>query len=216
MSNIILINASPKRKDSASGVALQYLRGFLKSQSVVEYSFTGPKLPEGFQLGDQDILVIAFPLYVDGAPSHLLSCMEEIEKRIKDEKRKNRVYAIANCGFYEAKQNAIALAIMENWCERSYLQWQYGLGISGGGMLSLLQKESGAKGPMRNAAEELKTLANSICQNAKKQENHYVQPNFPRLLYKLAAEMEWRHMIRSNAGKRRDLFRKIDLNSSGE
>lgn len=210
MSQIILINASPKSVDSASGAALEFLKNFLKQKNIVEYNFRMPQLPTEFQVGNQDVLVFAFPLYVDGAPSHLVSCMSELEKRLKNEKNNIRVYAIANCGFYEGKQNVNALEIIENWCERSHLQWQYGLGIGGGGMLLMLQKGSGAKGPLRSAAAQLRTLADAICQGALKQENHYVNPDFPRLLYKLAAEMGWRKMIRSNGGKRKDLFRKVN------
>lgn len=216
MSQIILINASPKRKDSASGAALEVLKNFLNQESIIEYNFRTPQMPAEFQIGNQDVLVISFPLYVDGVPSHLVSCMAELEKRIINEKSKIRVYAIANCGFYEAKQNANALEIIENWCVRSHLHWQYGLGIGGGGMLPMLQKESGAKGPLKSAVAELRVLADAIDQGAMRQENHYVNPDFPRLLYKLAAEVGWRKMIRANGGKRKDLFQKVHINSDNK
>jgi hypothetical protein len=210
MSQIILINASPKSKDSASGAALAGLKNYLKQSEIVEYNFRKPQLPEEFKIENEAVLVFAFPLYVDGVPSHLVSCMVELEKRI-NENNSIRVYAISNAGFYEGMQNANALNIMENWCKRSHLHWQYGLGIGGGGMLSMLQKESGAKGPLKSVAAELQVLANAIGHEARKQENHFVNPDIPRLLYKAVAESGWRKMIKSNGGKRKDLFRKINI-----
>lgn len=215
MSQIILINASPKRKDSASGAALKVLKDFLNQGNIAEYNFRKPQLPVEFQIRDQDVLVFAFPLYVDGVPAHLVSCMAELEQRIINVNN-IRVFAIANCGFYEATQNVNALEIIENWCERSHLQWQYGLGIGGGGMLPMIKKEAGIKGPLKSAAGELWALADTIGQGAGKQENHYVNPDFPRLLYKLAAEMGWRKRIRTNGGKRKDLFKKGYIKSDNK
>lgn len=211
MSQIILVNASPKRKDSASGAALEVLKNYINQQNIVEYSFIKHQIPVEFQIGDQDVLVFAFPLYVDGVPSHLVSCMAELEKKVINVNN-IRVYAIANCGFYEAKQNINALEIVENWCERSHINWQYGLGIGGGGMLTMIQKESITKGPLKSAIREFRVLADAIWQGTMRQDNHYVNPDFPRVLYKLAAEMGWRQMIRSNGGKRKDLFHKVDVN----
>lgn len=212
MSRIILINASPKRKDSSSGAALEVLKNYINQSNIALYDFRTPHLPAEFELESQDILVVAFPLYVDGVPSHLISCMAELEARLTNEENNIRVYAIANCGFYEAKQTSVALDIIENWCLRSHLDWQYGLGLGGGGMLSMLPKESGAKGPLKSAAAELRVLADAMKQGERKQENHFVNPDFPRYLYKLAAEMGWRQMIRANGGKRKDLFRKVSIN----
>ncbi|HAW69762.1 MAG TPA: hypothetical protein DHD79_09105, partial [Firmicutes bacterium] len=84
------------------------------------------------ELAACDTLVFAFPLYVDGIPSHLLSCLSQMEGYLKPLASKEmRVYAIVNCGFYEGRQNQHALDMMQNWCAKTRLIWGHGLGIGG-------------------------------------------------------------------------------------
>jgi len=80
---IAIINGSPKIKDSASDCILQELKVFLSKQdnTIIEYHFRKPQLSikEMENLVECDDLVFAFPLYVDGIPSHLLSCLTKLE-----------------------------------------------------------------------------------------------------------------------------------------
>ena len=48
-----------------------------------------------------------------------------------------RVYAIANNGFIEGKQNEPLMQLMENFCRRAGLTWGGGVGIGGGVMLNV-------------------------------------------------------------------------------
>ena len=134
---IAVINGSPKKSDSASATLLKDLKTcFPKEISFIDYdlrvSTISPEIIEEFN--QFDALVFAFPLYVDGIPSHLLSCLCEIET-YGIENKAIHVYAIANCGFYEGKQNRNALHIMQNWCEKVGLIWGQGIGVGGGGAL---------------------------------------------------------------------------------
>lgn len=209
--NITLINASPKRKDSASGVILDELKGQLSGHSVAEFCLRTPELSESFHLdalAKQDIVVFAFPLYVDGIPSHLLHCLVEMESYFKTMHSQLEVYAIANCGFFEGIQNRYALQLMKNWCKKSNLRWGQGIGIGGGGMLPGIKNVPPGKGPKKDISHVLQELAENIAAG-KSAENRYASPNIPRFTYKLAAEMEWRMQIRQNGLKRKDLFRQV-------
>lgn len=109
---ITLINGSPKRRDSASGVILSQLKGYMKNDaSLCELHFFTPHpQPEQLQAAaDSDVLIFAFPLYVDGIPSHMVSALLDLETVIREKKKKRTVYAILNCGFYEGCQNAVAI-----------------------------------------------------------------------------------------------------------
>ena len=81
---IAFINGSPKVKDSASGSILQELRPLLEQGGniISEYNFLKPELntKEIEGLVECNILIFAFPLYVDGIPSHLLNCLIQLEK----------------------------------------------------------------------------------------------------------------------------------------
>lgn len=207
---IALINGSPKMKDSASNCILHELKAFLEKNSniITEYYFRKPQLSkkEMEELIEYDILVFAFPLYVDGIPSHLLNCLIQLEGCFANIKEKEiMVYSLVNCGFYEGHHNELAIEMMENWCAKAGLRWGQGIGIGAGGMLPTLNNIPIGHGPKKNLEKVLKQLADNIVKCAS-EENIFTTANFPRVLYKLAAEMGWRRSIKANGLKRKDLF----------
>lgn len=120
---IAFINGSPKIKDSASSYILQELKVFLKDESnmISEYYFRKSQLStkEIEQLTEYNILVFAFPLYVDGIPSHLLNCLMQLEKPFANIKEKNiMVCSLVNCGFYEG----LHINLLQKWDGESLLK----------------------------------------------------------------------------------------------
>lgn len=207
---IALISGSPKIKNSASDYILQELKAFLRQQDnmIIEYYFRKPQLSikEIENLVECDTLVFAFPLYVDGIPSHLLNGLVKLEKTFQDIKNKEiKVYSLVNCGFYEGHQNKLAIEIMENWSIKARLQWGQGIGIGAGGMLPSLKKVPIGQGPKKNLEKALKQIANNILTSTS-EENIFITANFPRVAYKFAAQMGWRQSVKGNGLKRKDLF----------
>lgn len=209
---IALINGSPKVKDSASKALLEELRAHLSPKAeCIELEFHTPKLtPDKMtRLLQADAWVFAFPLYVDGIPAHLLSCLVGLEQFLVSQSRQNaiqdtiRVYGIANCGFYEGVQAEYALQILQNWSIKAGLAWGGGIGIGGGGGLSQMPKTAG-HGPWAPIIRTFSALSGTILQLGVT-DNRYISVAFPRFLYKLAAQSGWRQLIRKNGGKARDL-----------
>lgn len=210
--NIALINGSPKIKDSASRCILQELKLFLDSDSnmISEYHFSKKQLSakEMGQLMECSVLVFAFPLYVDAIPSHLLNCLIQLEMFSASITQKEiKVYCLVNCGFYEGFQNKLAIQIMENWCAKAGFKWGQGIGIGAGGMLTSLKNVQIGHGPKKNLKKAFKQLANNILK-CTSEKNIFITANFPRVLYKFAAELGWRKLIKTNGLKRKDLFLK--------
>lgn len=206
---IALINGSPKAKNSASGSVLKVLKAQLpKEYVIIEHDFRTAKLSnhELQHIGEYDVVVFAFPLYVDGIPAHLLNCLYQMETFFNTKPpKKMTVYSLVNSGFFEGHQNALALEIMKNWCEKAKLNWGQGIGIGGGGMLSALAGIPDGQGPTKNLSEALKAIANTISTESAA-DNIFISPNFPRIAYKLGAEMGWRQQIKANGLKPKDLF----------
>ncbi len=207
---ITIINGSPKIKDSASDCILQELKVFLSKQdnTIIEYHFRKPQLSikEMENLAECDDLVFAFPLYVDGIPSHLLNCLTKLENYFQGVNEKEiKVYSLVNCGFYEGHQNKLAIEIMENWCIKAGLQWGQGLGIGAGGMLPSLKNVPIGNGPKKDLKKAINQIANNILKSTS-EDNIFITANFPRVAYKFAAEMGWRQSIKGNGLKRKDLF----------
>ena len=201
---IVLINGSPKIKGSASGILLTDLKRCLAGE-VEEISLhTGTVPAEARQtMENADVWVFVFPLYVDGVPGHLLSCLMELEQAARPT-GEVKVYGIVNCGFFEGIQTEYALDILKNWCTRLGLLWGGGIGVGGGGSLAMLPAAEAEHGPKAPINKALKALAENIL-HGKAQENTYVSVGMPRFFYQLAAQMGWRKLIRANGGKWADL-----------
>jgi hypothetical protein len=206
---LAFINGSPKAKDSASECILKMLKNLFNNNDMIsEYNFRKPHLDnkEIEQICQCNVIVMAFPLYVDGVPAHLLSCLYEMEKFFKTSPNPNiKVYALVNSGFYEGKQNSLALEMVENWCEKCGISFGQGIGIGGGGMFPSMTNVPDGKGPKKKSYEALKILSNNISTNSSA-ENIFISPSFPRFAYKLSAEVGWRQKIKSNGLSRKDLF----------
>jgi len=200
---IALINGSPKQKDSATGIILNALREKIGEAHecvlCAASSQSGRDVLEA--VGGCQALVFAFPLYVDGIPSHLLRLLDEIQHDITGSSPGAMVYAIVHNGFYEGKQNITALEMMRNFCDRSGLAWGQGLGVGAGGMAGAAPV---GHGPMKNLGLALDKLASNIL-GGKTGPDHIFEPNFPRFLYKATAHMGWRMQAKKNGLKPRQL-----------
>jgi hypothetical protein len=138
---VLFLNASPKRRFSASQYFLDLIRFQMAGCETKGIKLSGPgnyhEIFDSFKT--IDALVIALPLYVDGVPSNVLKFLVGAEKFCKDNNCHFRLYVITNCGFYEGRQCKNELAIMRSFCNAAGLQWGAGLGIGGGEMLSFLR-----------------------------------------------------------------------------
>lgn len=203
---IALINGSPKAKHSASGVLLQELKRCLGANAEIsEYCFRTSSLSDEVieNLKDVDAWVIAYPLYVDGVPGHLLSCLVRLEEAHL-QKPEIHVYGIANCGFYEGVQAEYSLQILRNWCAKMGIVWGGGLGIGGAGGLSALQSLKPGFGPKAPVEKALRALTEAIL-NRKTMEDQYLSLAIPRFIYKACVHTIWRRSIKANGGKISDL-----------
>lgn len=205
----VLINGSPKVKDSASAVLLGKVKELFGSRcEIEELHFKKASVSEEdmAKLKEADVMVFAYPLYVDGIPGHLLSCLMHIEKAGL-QNRDALIYGVCNCGFYEGIQAEAALGILKNWSIKAGFVWGGGIGVGGGGCIAMLPKIPTGKGPMASIDKELMQMTDNAVNKAS-QDNRYANVNMPRFVYKQAAQMGWRQAIKSNGLKAKDLDRR--------
>lgn len=208
---ISLINGSPKLKNSVSSILLEDLTGCLgENAEVVNFGFHSPAISKEVvgELAKAEAWVFSYPLYVDGIPGHLLSCLIQLEE-IHIHNPQIHIYGIVNCGFYEGIQAGSALKILQNWCLKTGFIWSGGIGVGGGGGLAMMPKLESGHGPRAPIEKALAELSDSILKKEVR-ENKYVSVAFPRFLYKMAAQLGWRQMIRENGGKVKDLRKTWD------
>ena len=205
---IIIINGSPKTLKSNSEILGNYLFPLLKENNIKKYYSIY------FQLNDKtkneiynsDVLIFIFPLYVDGIPSNLLKLLVKFEKEnvVRPE---TKIYCIVNNGFYEGKQNFLALLHMKNWCKKVNAKWGQGIGIGSGELLPYLKKFKLGQGPLKNLEKILNRLSRNIL-TLNSDNNIYINPNWPKSLYFIQGSISWILKARKNNLKIRELFKK--------
>lgn len=211
---IALINGSPKPKNSISGLLLQRIERLIGTEHEVRTSVWRHASLNDDQLAEvtgSDALVLVFPLYVDGIPAHLMACMDAFTRYPHPGAAKPKVYAVVNCGFYEAEHTELALKLVAFWAKRNGFSWGSGLGIGAGGALSVGRTPEGQfTGP--NAPVEKALVA--FTENLLKMETGpdvFVTPAMPAWIYKKAAHFNWRRSIKAHGLKTSDLARKLPL-----
>ncbi|MGL5347884.1 MAG: hypothetical protein ACRDA3_11080 [Peptostreptococcaceae bacterium] len=205
-----LINGSPKTKNSNSEYLLSELKTLIpNTNEIIEFDAKRLLSFDDYdKMLDCDAIVFAFPIYVDGIPSHLLNTLVELEEHSKLKNTSNTmVYTIANCGFYEGSQNGIAIEMMKHWCKKCNLTWGQGIGTGAGEMIGTIRDVPLGYGPKKNLGKALDILANNILEN-QRGKDLFISPNFPRFAFKIAGNMFWNSKAKSNGLKKNDLFKK--------
>lgn len=204
-----IINGSPRGKKSNSEILIKYLCSLLEEHQINKYYLFTSKIDSEIksEIHNADVLIFAFPLYVDSIPSHLLETIVKFEEE-KIINSKTKIYCIVNNGFFEGKQNQLAILQMKNWCQKTGAEWGQGVGIGAGEILSYLEKVPLGKGPLKNLGKALNRLSNNI-KTLNSDNEIYINPNWSRLLYWIQGTISWIIKARRNGLKIRDLFRKI-------
>lgn len=208
--DIGFINGSPKSEFSASEGLLMMLGGYLPDQSIQRFTWNQNQVTEQeiMDLLGCQVVVLAFPLYIDSIPSHLLRCMIQVEHFLEKHPQAARpmVYCILNNGFFDGKQTRLAVASMKEWSIHCGLVFGKGIGIGGGGMINSVKNIPGDHGPKKNVALALKNLARDIVKQ-QSGENQFLEMSYPGALYKIQAESGWRKLAKGNGLRLSDLNR---------
>ena len=105
--HVLILHASPKKKGGASrffaGLFSLFLPGTRKKTVSINSRQDFQRALELFP--GMDVVCFFVPLYVDGLPSHVMEFLSQAEKYCKNHSCRFRLYAVANNGFVEGKQN---------------------------------------------------------------------------------------------------------------
>jgi multimeric flavodoxin WrbA len=212
MMKINIINGSQKIGESNTGIILDKFNEFVKNKHEVKnYKLSISLFAEEMytEIISGDIIVLAFPLYIDSLPSNTLKMIIELESLFKEKNITGIiVYAIINNGFYEGKQTHIAFEIIKNWCERSGIKFGGGIGQGAGEMIGVTKNTPIDKGAFNNLARALKFMAEKIALK-ESFEIIYLSPYFPRFLWKIAGTSFWHQLAKKNGLKKKEITRKL-------
>jgi hypothetical protein len=79
-----------------------------------------------------DLVLLAFPLYVDSLPAPVIEALERIAAHQAGQTTRKLFAVIANCGFPEAEHNATALAICATFARQAGFAWAGSLSLGAG------------------------------------------------------------------------------------
>jgi hypothetical protein len=145
----------------------------------------------------QDVIVLAFPLYVEGIPSQLLRYMEGLG-RLSNKK----LYCLVNSGFMEPDHMDIAMEMVRLWCAEAGMVFMGGCAFGGGGIGPNLKI---GKGAGRSYGKALNQLAQNIAAGHSG-EIIKTRINMPRKLYMFGAHRGWKSAAKKRGLKPKDLY----------
>jgi multimeric flavodoxin WrbA len=198
-----LLVGSPRTKKSTSAALGGYLmerlavRGIETETIQIYTQFNSAEhVKQSLEKLDRaDLVVLAFPLYVDSLPAPVIAALEKIAARRALVQTSQRFAAIANCGFPEAHHNDTALAICEEFAAQTGMTWFGSLALGAGeGMVhGKPLNELGGQGASFRKSIELAAVAlvegNPIPQAAR---DLLAKPLIPVWMYKLFGGMGWK------------------------
>lgn len=211
---IAVINGSPKLGKSNSGILIQKLEPFLKDGNEIQQYNLSKQLLTSEQYRElltMDVLILAFPLYIDAIPSHLFHMLVTFEEYCKAEEKKDiYVYAVINNGFYEGNQSSTAVEILKHWCLRSGLHFGQAICQGGGEMLGFVEQVPAGHGPIKNLGAAMTSLTENI-KSRNSDETLMFSPNIPRFMWRFTAEHGfWNAKAKKNGLNKRDIVVKLD------
>ena len=136
----VLLVGSPRTRKSTSASLGGYLFEQLQARGVetetiqIYTSLNSPTRMDGMYeaIDRADLVVLAFPLYVDTLPAPVTAALEKIAAHRKGQTTPIRFAAISNCGFPEAHHNQTALTICSEYARQNGFAWMGGLALGGG------------------------------------------------------------------------------------
>jgi multimeric flavodoxin WrbA len=198
----VLLVGSPRTRKSTSASLGGYLfeqlqaRG-IETQTIQIYTslYSQERMNALYDAIDQsDLVVLAFPLYVDSLPAPVTATLEKIAARQKIDSS-IRFAAIANCGFPGAEHNNTALAICSEFARQNGFTWMGGLSLGAGeGIVHgvPLNEMDGRAVPLKQSldlAAEALASANPIPRSAR---DLLAKPIIPSWMYTLMGKYGWR------------------------
>ena len=203
----VLLVGSPRTRKSSSASLGGYLFEQLNARGVETETiqiYTSLNSQERMKaifnaIDNADLVVLAFPLYVDSLPAPVTATLEKISAHGKNNPTAVRFSALANCGFPEADHNNTALAICSEFARQNGYTWMGGLSLGAGeGIVHgvPLNELDGRAIPLKQAldlAAEALASGNPIPQSAR---DLLAKPIIPSWMYTLQGGFGWRQQAK--------------------
>jgi multimeric flavodoxin WrbA len=204
----LLLVGSPRTRKSTSqslgGTLFEHLN-VRSIQTETIYLHTVLRSPEKMNnlyavLDAADLIVLAFPIYVDSLPAPVIEALERIAARLAGREAHHHPLfcALSNCGFPEVAHNNTALAICELFARQAGFSWAGALALGGGEMVHgmPLNELDGRAIPIKNALE---LAANALADGntiPRQAQNLLDKPLLPAWIYRFLGGFGWKEQAK--------------------
>jgi len=222
-SSAVLLVASPRGFSSTSHSLGSYLLDklqtgcYVTSKFHIQAAIHQPALENQMlnAVADCDLLILAFPLYIDCLPAPTILALEKIVQHRKIVKpiKPQKMVTIVNNGFPEASQNDTALAICHQFADETGFVWAGGLSLGGGGVISGSSLEK-AGYVARNIRKSLDVAAGDLLLGwfvSDAAVKLMAKPAIPKMFYIFAGNWGWKSMAKKY-GTQKKLYDKPNKN----
>lgn len=217
MKKALLIIGSPRKPSNSASLGRHVSEQLAANGWAIEEAHARKAVAtqEGIEslsqsVEDADLVLVAFPLYVDSIPAPLIRAFEELSARRRDrgagpsaDRTPQRLAAIVNSGFPEAAQNRTALAICELFARQAGFEWAGGLALGGGEMLGRkpLKEAGGIAQPIGKALD----IAAAALADGKpipdEAAEKLAKPAIPSWLYTTMGNWGWRKQAKAHGAR---------------
>lgn len=201
---VLLLVGSPKGPKSTSESLGTYLLERLQEQGMeTETARIYPALKSEERwaamlaaIDQADLVILAFPLYVDALPAATTRALELIAAHRQAVGPANRpqFVAIANCGFPEAQHCDTALAICRVFVREAGFEWAGGLALGAGPAIDG-KPLAEAGGMVRNVVQALNQAAEALARGqaiSQEATELMAKPLMPSWMYMTMGGLGWR------------------------
>ncbi|MCK5124631.1 MAG: hypothetical protein KAR42_00100 [candidate division Zixibacteria bacterium] len=206
---ILLLVGSAKQTISTSELIGTYLIERLQSNGYETETLFAHKLLKSnswerllSSTDRADIIVIAFPLFVDCLPYSVIKSLEQIagHRQAKSELKEQTLVCLANCGFPEQHHNDTAIAICRQFAREAGFKWAGALSLGGGeaiGGQPLFKIKRTTKNVMKalDLTAEAIALGHPVPQEAI---DSMAKPMVPKWIYLLMGGWGWKRRAKKN------------------
>lgn len=154
-----------------------------------------------------DLIILAFPLYVDSLPALVIKTLELIAKRRQTRQisKKQGLLCIVNNGFPEAHQNDTALAICRRFAREAKFEWSGGLALGGGGAIDGKPLVS-LRGMVRNVRKSLDLTADALIEDKPVPQEAVelmAKPLIPAWIYRMVGSFGWKRQAKKHGAHKK-------------
>ena len=174
--NALLLVGSPKGSLSSSvslGNSLTLRLEELGLSIDTEYLYKLVKKEDGqkkliSKVEDADLIILAFPLYIDCLPAGVIKALELIadHRQSMSNPKKQGFAVIINCGFPETQHNNVAVSICKIFAREVGFEWKGALALGMGGMFGRKSLEERG-GMVRNVTKGFDIAAQALSEGEK-------------------------------------------------